>query len=257
MGAGLYLKATGEPVKVEEFRAAAHEAGAEFLVPTNEWEVLRYRLEGAVGIFYRNAKGRVSLSGAAGPHYANWYAGRGITVSREEAKRAKREALLDVSPQLYTDASHYHRTGAGSWAAILVMPDGAEHEAHGPLKGEVLSSTAAEAMAIANALHRFIKDGLVTEGSALRIVCDNEAVINYLKLSRNPRAKAVAAREAITYIRRLQTKAKLRLAPEWIRGHQSATAAQADPRVAYNRRCDRLAKKHSQALHRERTGATS
>jgi ribonuclease HI len=227
MGTGLWLKGTGEPVKVEEFRAAITAAGAELLAPTNEWEVLRYRLEGKVGIFYRNAKGRVSLSGSAGQHYANWKAGREITISANEAKRARRTALMDASPQLYTDASAYDKTKSGAWAAILVMPDGAEHEAHGPLRGEVGSSTAAEAMAIANALHTFIKAGHIAPGSALRIVCDNIAVVGYLAHSRTPKAKT--PREAVTVIRQLQTKKRLRLAAEWIKGHQPGRRRSAHP----------------------------
>lgn len=240
----------GESFPHDAFKAALREAGAEFLPLAGEWEVLRYRLEDRLGIVYRNKKGRITPSGAAGQHFANFSTGRDLASSFGEMKRARRAALMDASPQLYTDASAYNATGAGSWAAILVMPDGTEHEAHGRLKGEIGSSTQAEAMAVANALHGFLKSGLITEGAALRIVCDNSAVVRYL--SSSGRVKAKTVREAITYIRQLQTKARLRLACEWIKGHQPLRMAASDPRIAYNRRCDKLAKVHSHALHVER-----
>lgn len=254
---GYWLRGSGgDPFPHDEFRQALASAGAEFLPLTNEWEVLRYRLEDRVGVVYRNAKGRISLTGAAGQHFANHSSGRGIATSAKDAKRARRNSLMDASPQLYTDASAYDATRSGSWAAILVMPDGSEHEAHGQLKGETVSSTQAEAAAIANALHHFLKAKLIAEGSAVRIVCDNANVVRYLSTSSRVRRRNSAG-EAITYVRQLQTKAKLRLACEWIKGHQPLHRAASDPRIAYNRRCDKLAKVHSHALHQERKGATA
>lgn len=50
----------GEPFPLDALRKELTEAGAEFLDLTNEWEVLRYRFGGKVGIVYRNKKGEAN-----------------------------------------------------------------------------------------------------------------------------------------------------------------------------------------------------
>lgn len=229
---------------MEEFRSALIGAGAEFLDPTCEWEVMRYRLDGKTGIIYRNKKGRITPAGAAVGHHRNFEEGRAPLIYKADVKRSNRFML-------YTDASNYHASQAGSWAGILVLPDGSEHEAHGPLRGEVNSSTSAEARAVANCLHHFGKAGLLPAGAVVRVVCDNSPVINYINGSRRSRKGQV--REAVEAIRTLRKQLQLRLSGEWIKGHQPLKAEEGDPRIAYNRRCDKLAKEHSQRLHQERT----
>lgn len=242
----------GGAFRLEEFRSALIGAGAEFLALTNEWELLRYRLEGKVGVIYFNKKGRASPSGPAGQHYANFDAGRPILLSAGDVKRERRATKLAASPTLYTDASAYCRTKSAVWAAILVLPDGTEHEAHGQLRGDVSSSTSAEARAVANALHHFVREGTLS-GPGVRIVCDNTSVVNYLKAGKC-KSKSLQIREAVAHIQRV-ANGRLTLFAEWIKGHQSLRAATADPRVSYNRRCDALAKAHAMALDRERRRA--
>lgn len=237
----------GEPFPLEALRKELAEAGAEFLEPTNEWEVLRYRYGGKVGIVYRNSKGKATPTGAAGQHVAALLAGRPITMSSKEAKRLRPAAAL----QLYTDASSYHTTGAASWGAILVDADGKEHEASGPLKGEVSSSTAAEARAVANALHHFMREGLIT--GDVRVVCDNQVVVDKLR-SGSLKTKCAQTREALLHIHKI-ARGRFTVFAEWVKGHQPAKAAASDPRVGFNRRCDALAKAHSQRLHTERKAA--
>jgi len=233
--------------KLEEFRAALSGAGAELLELTNEWEVIRYRLEGKVGIVYRNKKGRITPSGAAGTHHANWKAGRPLTMSKGDKKRERRASAL----QLFTDASQYQTTGAAAWAAILVDADGVEHEAHGPLKGEIGSSTAAEARAVANALHHFASAGLLN--GDVRVVCDNQAVVDYIR-SGKVKHKREQIHEALQHILKVKT-GRFTLFADWVKGHQSAKAAALDKRAAYNRRCDALAKAHARTLDAERREA--
>lgn len=242
----------GEPFRLGEFRSALIGAGAEFLDPTNEWEVLRYRLAGKTGIVYRNAKGRATPSGGAGTHYHNLIAGRPLEMAAGEAKRIKR-AVGDHrrTLTLYTDASSYHTTGAASWAAILVCLDGSEHEAHGPLKGEIGSSTAAEARAVANALHHFTREGLIT--GDVRVILDNQAVVDKLR-SGSLKTKSPQFREALEHIQRI-ARGRFIVLADWVKGHQPKKAAKSDPRVAFNHRCDALAKAHSRSLHEERREA--
>lgn len=240
----------GEPFRLEEFRSALIAAGAELLDPTNQWEVIRYRLARKVAIVYRNAKGKITPCSRAGSHYAAVLTGGEIALSHADRHRiAYNEGKEPLA--LYTDASNYHTTGAASWAAILVAADGAEHEAHGPLKGEVSSSTAAEAMAVANALHHFTRAGLITGN--VRVICDNSAVVSLIK-SGARKSKSEQVREAMEYIHRI-TAGRFNLTARWIKGHQPKKAAASDPRVAFNHRCDALAKAHSMALHAERKAA--
>lgn len=242
----------GEPFRLEELHAALTGAGADFLAPTNEWEVLRYRLSGKTGIVYRNAKGKATPSGAAGTHYHNVIAGRPVDMSSGEAKTIARAAGPHRRTiTLYSDASSYHTTGAASWGAILVDADGTEHEASGPLKGEVSSSTAAEARAVANALHHFMRERLIT--GDVRVVCDNQAVVDYLR-SGSLKSKSQQVREALEHIRKI-SRGRFNVFADWVKGHQPAKAAARDPRVGFNRRCDALAKAHSQSLHTERKAA--
>ena len=59
-------KATGVPVsKIEEFEKWLEQKGAIILDCTNEWEELRFRLNGQVGIVYVNKKDRSSFVGEA------------------------------------------------------------------------------------------------------------------------------------------------------------------------------------------------
>ena len=247
--------------RLDDFREALAAAGATLEPPTNEWEILRYRLGGQFSNVYRNAKGRVRLCGTAAPvHYANFVKGRAIDAGPEkkrkevsEAKKVKRAAKLARRFVLYTDASCYDRTKAGAWAAILVTPSGEAHEAHGQLKGDIGSSTSAEARAVCNGLHHFLRLGMLPPRSIVRVVGDNIPVINYLNKAKRSRRGEI--REAIDHARQLAKQFALDLSAEWIKGHQPISAEAHDPRVKFNRRCDKLASVHGAALNAERKAA--
>lgn len=241
-------------MNISRFRKAVMDAGGDCLKATNEWEVLRYRLAGKTGIVYRNKKGRLTPSGAAVEHIKNWEAGRDLLISKSQAKKAK--GIGDDAPRfhLHTDASSYHTTGAGSWAAILVMPNGEEHEAAGELKGAITSSTSAEARAVANGLWHFLKAGLIGTKSHVRITCDNQAVANALRAGRTKSTSAQVS-EAMCYISDLAKRYELNILADWVKGHQPKAASAMDRRVAFNHRCDALAKAHSQAIHQARKAA--
>lgn len=238
----MHLTSAKDRKRLEQFIAAVANAGGVTLEPTNEWEVFRYRLDGKVGIIYKNKKGRVTPTGAAEGHMRNWKAGRELTVSKAAEKRIKRAAAL----QLYTDASFYASTGSGAWAAILVDDGTVVGEAHGPLKAELNSSSAAEAQAAANGLHHFMKAGHITR--AVRIVLDNQPVVKRIQSGRTGRVADCYA-EAIKHIKRISTD-RVDVSAEWVKGHQKANSV--DPRAPFNRRCDKLAGKHAKRLHLER-----
>lgn len=243
----------GKPFPLAELRAALEEAGATFLAPTNEWEVLRYRLTGKVGVIYRDKKGAATPTGAAGAHLGNLRAGRPIAGPSfcDQKRIARATDLSRKTLTLYTDASCYDKTGASSWAAILVDADGAEHEASGPLKGEVGSSIAAEARAVANALHHFAKAGLITAN--VRVITDCLGVVDKLRSS-STKSRSPQIAEALEHIAKISAGRFIVFA-DWVKGHQTLEAAKSDPRIAYNRRCDAPARAHSLALHKERQAA--
>lgn len=227
---------------IAAFQDTLIEQGAVILEPTSEWEVLRYKLDGKIGIVYRNKKGHHSFNELAGKQHTNWMDGRDVQTS-------KKQELQKGWLWLYTDASSYHATQAGAWAGILVLPNGSEHEAHGPLRGEIGSSTMAEACAVANSLHTFGKAGLIPQRSIVRVVCDNQPVIKYVN---GKKARSADVKRACATIFELKKKLGITLHGEWVKGHQPAYRAKSDPRVEYNRRCDSLATRHGRALNQER-----
>jgi ribonuclease HI len=232
--------------KEAKFRQFLTEQGAQPEPATNEWELIRYRREGKSGVVYRNAKGRVSLVGDAAAMWELFTKG-GPEVHRHTPGQPRRRV------QLYTDASSYHATKAGAWAAILVLPDGSTHEAHGPLKGDIRSSTSAEARAVCNGLHHFIVAKLIVERDRVDVICDNRAVVD--RIAAGTRSKRADVQEALGRIRGLAGRYQLKLTAEWIKGHQPAKAVALDPRVEFNRRADVLCGAHGKALHAERASA--
>ena len=66
MGTQTSLKAVGVPLdKIKEFENWLSDKGAAFLPLTNEWEELRFNLEGKIGIVYISSKNKSSFVGEA------------------------------------------------------------------------------------------------------------------------------------------------------------------------------------------------
>jgi ribonuclease HI len=227
-----------------DFRRYLMEAGVAFVPVTNEYEVIRYRRNGQCGIVYRNAKGRITLTGDAEVMWRALTDGHPPTEPLPEQNAPRRRV------QLFTDASNYHATKAGAWAAILVLPDDSAHEAHGQLRGDIGSSTSAEARAVANGLHHFLRLGLIRPRDVITVVCDNRAVCD--RLGTQKRSKQPEVQQALAAIHKLASSHALKIAGDWVKGHQAAHASRADPRVTFNRRCDALCSAHGKALNRER-----
>jgi len=244
----LFSRSSTKPLQLNQFREAIVLAGAELIDPTNEWEVLRYRHDGKIGILYRNKKNLLTPSGVAAAHLANFEAGREIHINSKDEKRLRRAGAL----QLFTDASNHHETKSASWAGILVA-DGVEHEASGPLKGEITSSTAAEARAVANALHHFAKAGLIDRD--VRVFLDNQNVVKRIR-SGSHKGKCKQTIEAIKHIQKI-ARGRFIVYADWIKGHQPKALEATDHNVRLNRRCDELAALHSRKLHEERRGQST
>jgi ribonuclease HI len=240
----LQLHHRGKPFPLAELRAALEAAGAQFLEPLKSNEALRYRHEGKVGVIIFSQKGQASFSGVAPAHLKS-------LLGWVPLPKAAAPCLIPTALQLYTDASCFDKTGASSWAAILVDAHGKEHEASGPLKGAVSSCTAAEAMAVANALHYFAKRQMI--GKSVRVVSDSLTLVQFLR-SGSVKSRSSEVSKALQHIAKISAGRFIVLA-DWVKGHQTLEAAKSDPRAAYNRRCDALARAHSYALHKQRQAA--
>lgn len=223
--------------------------GAVIQKPTDEFQLVRYRIGAELFIIYaKPSKRRVTFQDRQWEHWQKYLLKQNLT--RRELEKIKPDRPPDFF--LYCDASLHIRTHAASWAAILVGgPDG-EREAHGPLRGKIKSSNAAEMMAIANGLHEFIRLGKIPPKSLVEVVCDNQPAVNYIHRRKcAPSGKSAAQIvEAFEYITTIARRAGIYLDAKWIRGHQDSNSK--NPRVIFNRRCDALAAQHSQSLHEER-----
>lgn len=233
--------------KADKFRSWLKANGVSLAKPTNDYELVRYRHAGKLGIVYsKPSKGRVTLVGAAIHHYFELCL-KNIPIPAIEIEIREPEAGEFT---LYTDASNYQKTGAGAWAGILIDPEGHETETSGALRGEISSSTEAEAMAVANALHVFLRERKIPRGATVKVICDNTSVVRFVEKATAQKSKYAGARRAIAHVLDLRHKFSLRLRGEWVRGHQKQNST--DPRAVYNRRCDALCSIHSKKLDRER-----
>ena len=141
-------------IDLNGFQGWLAEQGADILEPTNEYEKLRYRFgkSGIALVYWKPSKRIYSMVGPAAAHYRRWQAGESIGEPFIKTPTPTPSARPQI--KVYTDASIYSQTQTGSWGAVLMMPDKSEHEFSGPLIGNVDSSTAAEMMAVTNAVHR-------------------------------------------------------------------------------------------------------
>lgn len=232
------------------FKAWLRDQGAVILDPKNEYEACRYRFgRSKVNLIYSQpSKRRWTLCGPSIEHHRAYMAGEPIPTM-EAVEGAK---LISSDFDLYSDASHYHLSRAGAWAAILLAPaDRIGEEACGALRGDVTSSAAAEMMAVANALHHFLKARSIPIGATIRVICDNTTVVSYIgRGGMRIKSKSPDLKLALAHIIDLAKRYRLKLIAEWVRGHQRLDSK--DPRAIFNRRCDKLASGHAKALDQER-----
>jgi hypothetical protein len=86
---------TGKLPALKDWLAAR---GAEILVPTNEWEVLRFKSGSSTGIVYKNARGEITTQAAATAALKAFFGGgswsAGVATKRA-SKQVNVRALLD------------------------------------------------------------------------------------------------------------------------------------------------------------------
>lgn len=84
------------PAKRRRFESWLRDSGAELMVPTNEWELLRFKAGSEVGIVYRNARGRINLQAAAQPAWQAYASGQPWRASPRVQRRAKLSAVAST-----------------------------------------------------------------------------------------------------------------------------------------------------------------
>lgn len=141
--------------------------------------------------------------------------------------------MTDVA--IYTDASIYE--GVGAWAAVIIRDECEPVEHSGKLRGRFESSTAVEAAAMANALHRAALDRLVRPGDTVTLFCDNDSAVQRI-MNGNQRKCERTIRKAIAYVLDLGRHLGVQLEARWVKGHQRLDSH--DVHMLYNRRCDEL-----------------
>lgn len=228
----------------KNFRAWLEGYGGIIVEPQTEWQVLCYRRPGQRGMIsiYRNKRDRLNWNAQAVEDYRAY---------QNEEEPWPEFPGVDYNPgvfDLYTDAGHHSGTKAGSWGAVLFIPNKLDIEHSGPLTGDVHSSTSAEARGVANALHYFIKQGHIDAGARVRVLLDNDIVVK--RINDHKSSKRADIQIALVAIRELVRKTGIRLSAQWIKGHLPLSQGGLHARM--NRRCDALAKQHGRKLHEQR-----
>ena len=183
------------------------QGGVGILKPVGDYELCRYQYDGTTHIVWRKpSKGRVTFTKSSWKHYQQFLEG-GKLAAPIKVFDGKRQELL-----LYTDAGHSRDTGTGSWAGVLVIGD-VVCDASGAMRGDIDSTSGAEAMAVANSLHSFIKTGIIRPHALVHIYCDNKGVVQKLKRWPGPQGKKChpQIKEGIDAVYALAERLKLRL----------------------------------------------
>ena len=79
-----------KPANLNKFASFLIENGAKILEPTNQWEVLRYRIQGAgVVVIYKKASGALNVPSIAQEHLTCFEKGRAIERKERPGKNHK------------------------------------------------------------------------------------------------------------------------------------------------------------------------
>lgn len=136
---------------------------------------------------------------------------------------------------ILADASHCPDTKAGGYGYWIASARG-KKGGSGVLNGQILSSTLAEMMAIANAIYCGIKEGLVCGNDVLLVQTDCESAIYALTLKRRGSEEE---KKVIEYVQKIAKLLKLTIEYKHVKGHTKNKEA----RFAANNACDRAARK--------------
>lgn len=138
-----------KPDEIERFKAWLVERGAEILVPTNPYEVARFRAAGRAGIIYENQKGARTLTGEALGAWAAFKSNDGSWKPERRVKRKGKTAVI-VHTLIARDGNVCFYCGAPFSAAdpptrehlVAVIHDGPNHISNSFLSCQVCNTEA-------------------------------------------------------------------------------------------------------------------
>lgn len=136
---------------------------------------------------------------------------------------------------ILADASHCPETKAGGYGYWIASARG-KKGGSGALNGSIASSTLAEMMAIANAIHHGVKLNLVQGHDILLIQTDCESAIFAFT---NKRKGSAEEKKVVEYVQKVMGLLKLTIEYKHVKGHTNSSEA----RFAANNACDRAARK--------------
>lgn len=136
---------------------------------------------------------------------------------------------------LYTDAGIKDRVA--TWATVAIVPGITDPiEASGRLRADTHCSATAELRAIANAVHKLIRRGIVERGDEVRVFTDSRSAVERIERRQVKRPESTMAKATVV-IHKLAEVHGVTIRAEWVRGHQPDGASRHAP---WNNRCDEL-----------------
>lgn len=142
---------------------------------------------------------------------------------------------MGIRVDLYTDAGLKDRVG--TWATVAIVPGLSEPiEASGRLRADVHCTSTAELRAIANAVHKLIRRGIIGKGDEVRVYADNKSAIDRIERRHVKRPESTMAK-ATALIHKLGEVHGVTIRAQWVPGHKPDSHS---PHAKWNNRCDAL-----------------
>jgi len=157
-----------------------------------------------------------------------------------------------VRVDLYTDAGIKDRVA--TWATVAIIPDAAGPiEASGRLRADTHCSSTAELRAIANALHKLLRNGDIRRGDEVRVLTDSRSAVERISGRVVKRPESTMAKAALVIAKIVEVHG-IAVSAVWIPGHKPDGHS---PHARWNNRCDALCRAARDGVKPRRLGRLS
>jgi len=99
------MTAKNEAIELQRFKDWIVARGAELLAPTNPYEIVRYRNNGATAIIYENKKGRRSFTGGSESAWAAFKEGKDFRFAKRTTSQGGRKRAVIVRTLIERDGA--------------------------------------------------------------------------------------------------------------------------------------------------------
>ncbi len=99
------MTAKKEAAELDRFKSWLVARGAELLAPTNPYEIVRYRNEGATAIIYENKKGRRSYTGGSDSVWSAFKEGQDFRFAKRATSQGGRKRAVIVRTLIERDGN--------------------------------------------------------------------------------------------------------------------------------------------------------